>query len=99
MVGVVYGERGSWFSPTYMEVPGIELRSSGLHSKHPYSLSHPTSFLLTFFSPIEAGFLYVDSSGCPGTFSVVQAGLELTEIHLRLPPEHAAPHLAIPCDF
>ena len=25
--------------------------------------------------------------GCPGTHSVDQAGLELTEIHLPLPPE------------
>jgi hypothetical protein len=27
------------------------------------------------------------SPGCPGTHSVDQAGLELTEIHLPLPPE------------
>ena len=27
------------------------------------------------------------STGCPGTHYVDQAGLELTEIHLPLPPE------------
>jgi hypothetical protein len=33
----------------------------------------------------ETGFLCV-CPGCPGTHSVDQAGLELTEIHLPLPP-------------
>jgi hypothetical protein len=36
---------------------------------------------------VEKGFLCVNSHGCPGTCSVDQAGLEITEIHLPLPCE------------
>jgi hypothetical protein len=41
-------------------------------------------FLFVFF--FKTGFLRVTSPGCPGTSFVNQAGLELTEIHLPLPP-------------
>ena len=43
--------------------------------------------LLACFS--ETGFLFplCNSSGCPGSQFVGQAGLELTEIHLPLPPK------------
>ena len=36
------------------------------------------------------------SLGCPGTHSVDQAGLELTEIHLPLPPLGLKEHRTIP---
>jgi hypothetical protein len=38
------------------------------------------------FSFVKTGFLYV-TLDCPRTHSVDQAGLELTEICLPLPPE------------
>ena len=41
------------------------------------------SFLFLFFQDRVS----LCSPGCPGTRSVDQAGLELTEIHLPLPPE------------
>jgi hypothetical protein len=43
--------------------------------------------LVWFSSFSRQGFQCNNSFGSPGTYSVNQAGLKLTEIHLPLPPE------------
>ena len=44
-------------------------------------------FSLSFRYLGRAGSCNVGNPGCPGTHSIGQAGLELTEIHLPLPPQ------------
>ena len=44
-------------------------------------------FGFPLFGLFETGFFLYNSSGHPGNHSVHQAGLELTEIHLPLPPD------------
>ena len=45
----------------------------------------PSFLFVCCFCFFEAGFPLC-ISGCPGTHSLDQAGLEITEIHLPLPP-------------
>jgi hypothetical protein len=45
------------------------------------------SFFLVVVVDDSDCWVSLGSSGCPGTHFVDQAGLELTEIHLPLPPE------------
>ena len=47
----------------------------------------PHTLFVFYFCFFETGFLCVALEPCPGTHFVDQAGLKLTEIDLRLPPE------------
>jgi hypothetical protein len=59
----------------------------GTHTKHIHAGKTAMYIVLYFFVVVfEMGCTFC-SPGCPGTHSVVQAGLELTEIHLPLLPE------------
>jgi hypothetical protein len=60
---------------------------------YPTGRSHLSSFLwkleasVSFFFFLNKTDISLCSLGCPGAHYVDQAGLELTEIHLSLPPE------------
>lgn len=79
------------FLPSMCKVLGLIL-ATPLTGCGSANLIYDVGFFLLFF-PFSFSFLFsfdrvsLQSPGCPGTYYVVQAGLELTEICRSLPPE------------